>query len=279
MIEVGVVVLNYNNYGETIKCVNSILTQKQISVYVVVVDNGSQNQSYNELYHTFINIENVDVLRSLENLGYAQGNNIGIKHLREKGFEDIFVSNSDLFFKSEGILYDLVNNKEKGVGLVNPLIRNLNGTIDQRVSYKKRFLYLRMVKKYFEWLLEKEIALSGKSNDNSIETVKLIKGIQLDRYIVAGSGFLLTKDFFDIYNGLYPGTFLYYEEWATILLLSKACLKTQIVETDPIIHKGGASTPVDVKSRSQQRRKICKESWAAIFRLMVTPSWIAKRLY
>ena len=91
MIEVGVVVLNYNNYGETIKCVNSILTQKQISVHVVVVDNGSQNQSYNELYHTFINIENVDVLRSLENLGYAQGNNIGIKHLREKGFEDIFV--------------------------------------------------------------------------------------------------------------------------------------------------------------------------------------------
>lgn len=279
MISVGVVVLNYNNYEETIGCVNSLLTQKNVIMHIVIVDNGSQNQSYNELNESYKNSINVTVLQSTVNLGYAKGNNIGIKYLKKKGFENIFVSNSDLCFMSENVLYNLVNDKGTGVGLVNPIIKNPNGTVDQRVAYKKKFLHLRIIKKYFEWLLEKEIVLSKASIDNNIENVKLLLGIQLDRYIVAGSGFLLTKEFLDIYNGLYPGTFLYLEEWATILMLNKASLKTQIVKTDPIIHKGGASTPKEVKTNSPQRRRICKRSWLAIFRLMVLPSWIARRIY
>ena len=44
-IKMGVVVLNFNNFEDTVNCVNSVLNQKHISLGVVVVDNGSQNDS------------------------------------------------------------------------------------------------------------------------------------------------------------------------------------------------------------------------------------------
>ena len=45
MKKIGVVVLNYKNYEDTIACVNSILKQQLIGCEVVIVDNGSNNES------------------------------------------------------------------------------------------------------------------------------------------------------------------------------------------------------------------------------------------
>lgn len=268
--EIGIVVLNYKNFHETIECVKSILLQKDVVFNIVIVDNGSSNKSYDELFNQFKNNDKIYIIKSDINLGYAKGNNLGINYLRNKGIENIFIANSDLLFKSPYVLKQIIESYEPGIGLINPIICNPDGKIDQRVSYKKKFLYLRMLKKFLEWYFGKTISF-GKSNhnDSKVEYVKEITGTQSDRYIVAGSGFMLTGDFFAEYLGLYPGTFLYYEEWATIILLHKACLKTKVAETDPIIHKGGASTPQNVRMMTKERRKICFNSWKAIFLLAI----------
>ena len=48
--EIGIVVLNYKNFHETIECVKSILLQKDVFFNIVIVDNGSSNESYDELF-------------------------------------------------------------------------------------------------------------------------------------------------------------------------------------------------------------------------------------
>ena len=267
---VGIVVLNYKNFNETIECVNSLLLQREVLLTIVVVENGSENESYIELSKHFKNKYNVYIIKSDINLGYAKGNNLGIQFLRDKGLSNIFIANSDLLFKSPYVLKQIRDSYEPGIGLINPIICNQDGQIDQRVSYKVKFLYLRMLKKFVEWYLGKTISFNNnRSDDNGIEHVRSITGVQNDRYIVAGSGYMLTKDFFAKYPGLYPGTFLYLEEWATIILLHKAGLKTEVADTDPIIHKGGASTPEKIKTMTKDRRRICLDSWKAIFLLVI----------
>ena len=91
-------------------------------------------------------------------------------------------------------------------------------------------------------------------------------------------GYLLTEEFFSHYSGLYAETFLYFEEWATSILLHKAGLKTKIADCAPITHLGGASTPVDIRNETPRSRKIRNDSARKILKLMFLPRGCARKL-
>lgn len=56
---VGIVILNYNNYNDTINCINSIEKYNTASIKYIIVDNGSTNpNSVKELdYFCKINLQ------------------------------------------------------------------------------------------------------------------------------------------------------------------------------------------------------------------------------
>lgn len=279
MKKIGIVVLNYNNYEDTICCVDSILRQRLKEIEIVVVDNGSGNESVDVLTKKYESTTNVSIIFLGENCGYAKGNNIGISELRKRGHSFIFVANSDLVFNSVDTLNQIIDAYEPGVGLIDPIIKNLNGTIDQRVAYKKKYLYMRIIRKILYLFLNKQFPNRSTNKDGSKEKTKELVGLQKDRYVVSGSGFLLTPDFFNVYKGLFPRTFLYFEEWATILLLHKAGLFTKIATCDYITHKGAASTPNNIKILSDARRKINIDGAWKILGLIFTPAQIARIKY
>lgn len=277
MYDIGVVVLNYVNYAETIKCVQSLLNQKSVSCWTVIVENGSNNESAERLREAFAGRETVSVLDTGKNLGYAKGNNLGIQSLRDEGIQRIFVANSDLEFTDPNTLRQILDACEPGVGLITPVICNLDGSTAQRVVYKKKALYLRIGKHIFKRLLR----LNGSQKQrelSSIEEGKTLTGLQNDAYVVSGSGYLLTEEFFRYYSGLYSETFLYYEEWATSILLHKAGLKTKVAACAPITHLGGASTPEDIRNETPRSRKIRNDSARKILKLMFLPRGCARKL-
>ncbi|MGM9962575.1 MAG: glycosyltransferase [Holdemanella porci] len=258
-IKIGVVVLNFNNFEDTVNCVNSVLNQKHISLRVVVVDNGSQNDSFSVLCDKFSKIDNVTLIKNNENLGYARGNNVGIRKLRDQGYEYIFIANSDVVFTSSMILHDLACGDEDEVGILIPIIKNLDGSIEKRVAYKRKLFSLRMIR-YF---IRSQIDLIKKRNYSkqsisAIDSYRYFTGLQRNYYVVTGSGFLLTKRFLDTYGQLYPMTFLYGEEWATMIYLHKAQLCSKVIQTDVILHKGAASTP-----KSNNKKKIQYKAYSA----------------
>ena len=87
---VGIVVLNYNNYQDTIACIDSIMTvEKNINYQIFVVDNNSGNCSVSVISQRYGDC--VNLIISNRNLGYAGGNNLGIAAAVEAGMDYICI--------------------------------------------------------------------------------------------------------------------------------------------------------------------------------------------
>lgn len=267
MDKIGVVVLNYKNYKETIRCVDSLLLQEGIQKHIVIVENGSQNESLENINKKYFENSEIAVISSDKNVGFAKGMNIGIAYLRKRGYNFIFIANSDLVFTTPNILEQMLNyyhekSSSMNIGVVNPTMHNTDGSLSPRIQFKKNMLRLRMLKTYFPIIEKirkpikeaKSNANMGKNRiiDQGMDTYQNDKkyGLFSDMYVVVGSGYLLTEKFFESYSELFPDTFLYFEEYALMLYLQAAGLITIMAETDEIIHGHGKSTPSKVKSNS-----------------------------
>lgn len=263
----GVVVLNYMNYDYTIKCVESLINDNYKDVFIVVVDNGSKNNSLSILNSEFKDICNVKIISLNENLGYAKGNNEGIKILRKMGIDNIFVANSDLIFPNSPVMIQMMDRIESGDAVIVPTIKNPDGGLDQRVIYKKKLFVLRMLKELLKSIardLKGEFAAANRNYSYAeVQTHNYD-----DCYVVSGSGFMLTRHFFAHYKGLFSDTFLYGEECGTIMLLNKSKLHSRVVDTDVIMHIGGASTPDSVKKMTKARQQINLDSDIKLLKLL-----------
>lgn len=96
------VILNYLAYWETEKCVASILKKQMQVKHIVIVDNGSSNDSFQILSGKFIGNKEVTVLRTHRNYGFAKGNNIGIRYAKMVlKAEYVMLLNSDIVIMEE----------------------------------------------------------------------------------------------------------------------------------------------------------------------------------
>lgn len=111
-IDMGFVVLHYQAFDMTVECIKKIeRTFSKCEYFITVVDNKSPNGSGTMLESMFIDNEKVKVICSKENLGFAKGNNLGYKYLREN-FQCTFivVMNNDVLIEQENF-YDILNGK------------------------------------------------------------------------------------------------------------------------------------------------------------------------
>lgn len=90
---VFVVVLNYRNAGDTIRCLASLRRSRHRDLHPVIVDNGSPQPVIDRLRHAAGPA--LPVLATGSNLGYAGGNNIGIRFALERDAGFVWVLNPD----------------------------------------------------------------------------------------------------------------------------------------------------------------------------------------
>src|SRR3990172_1078129 len=89
------VVLNWRSPDETISCIKSLRAQKLghgATLDIIVVDNASADDSVDKLSR----IKSITFLRNTKNMGYAGGNNIGIKHALGQNPDYLWILNPDL---------------------------------------------------------------------------------------------------------------------------------------------------------------------------------------
>ncbi|PYI48980.1 MAG: hypothetical protein DMF10_02830 [Verrucomicrobia bacterium] len=89
---VHIVVLNWNGKPDTLECLTSLQSVSYPNRKIVVVDNGSTDGSEEAIKAAF---PDVTFIQTGENLGYAEGNNVGIHHAMECGADFVFVLNND----------------------------------------------------------------------------------------------------------------------------------------------------------------------------------------
>ena len=94
-----VIVLNYRNPDETIECVDSVLKSETTCflLSVLIVDNSEDSESCRRLQKHYPKLA---VIHNSENLGYAGGNNVGIRLALEQGADYVFVLNNDCVIES-----------------------------------------------------------------------------------------------------------------------------------------------------------------------------------
>jgi GT2 family glycosyltransferase len=116
---VSVITVNYNHNAITDALIDSIFQKNTYpDIEIIVVDNGSIE---NPVPAWIAKYPMVKFIRSESNLGFAGGNNIGIKE--SKG-DYLFLANNDTEF-TETLVEKLVNTLDRHpeVGIVSPKIR------------------------------------------------------------------------------------------------------------------------------------------------------------
>lgn len=89
---VAIIILNWNNWQDTIKCVTACQKLEWPKIRILLVDNHSTDQSLEILHHHFPDLEIIEIGI---NLGFAGGNNIGIQRALDLGADYIWLLNND----------------------------------------------------------------------------------------------------------------------------------------------------------------------------------------
>lgn len=89
---VYIVLLNWNGWRDTLECLSSLYAMEYTNWHAVVVDNGSSDDSVERIREAF---PQVVVVKTQDNLGFAAGNNVGIRLALSAGAEYVLVLNND----------------------------------------------------------------------------------------------------------------------------------------------------------------------------------------
>src|SRR3989344_7276867 len=97
MKKIYIVILNYNGYEDTLILLKSLpkLKADGYKLFTVIVDNGSTDQSVNQLSAVSSQLKLDKVIENKKNLGFAKGNDRGIKYGLDHGADYILLLNND----------------------------------------------------------------------------------------------------------------------------------------------------------------------------------------
>ena len=113
---ISIITINYNGFNDTCALIESIPFNENMEV--IVVDNASKQDEASIIQNKYPHIK---VIKSEYNLGFAGGNNLGIKEAKGKY---IFLVNNDTVFKEFNLkpLIDILESSPK-IGIICPKIR------------------------------------------------------------------------------------------------------------------------------------------------------------
>ena len=90
---VAIIVLNWNGKSLTLECLDSLQVLDYPSAEIMVVDNASTDGSVEAIRERYG--DNITVIANESNLGFSQGNNVGIERALRDGADFILLLNND----------------------------------------------------------------------------------------------------------------------------------------------------------------------------------------
>lgn len=260
----GLVTINYLNWEDTLELIDTIEKQTFQKYHLVIIDNNSKNDSVQKISNSIKNKNNISFICSDENLGFAKGNNLGISYLLNRDIKKIMLLNNDTLLKDHCYLEKINSIKYKeNVGAIGTKIIGSDG-LNQNPILKE--VNLKSFKKERK-MVGKELNLQ----DNSIlfflfrierfinRKLTLIKK-KPSSFFLHGAAILLTENYFNYFNGLFPKTFLYFEEDILALLFQKFNLEFLYDDSLEIFHKEDQSSNIAWSGDSKPKLEFLKNS-------------------
>jgi GT2 family glycosyltransferase len=222
--KVGIILLNYKGVKDTIECVKSLEKISYKNLHIIIVDNHSQDGSYEKLKNS-LDSKHI-IIEAKANGGFAKGNNIGIDYALKMGCDYILLLNNDTLVEKD-FLTELVNCYEvhKDAGIVGckilyeskrDLIWYAGGEINLKRFYG--FHYGEGQKDSGEFNREKEISFT------------------------TGCVMLIGRDVLEKVGKLPEEYFMYYEDVDYCLTVQEAEYKIYYCPSAVVYHKVSASS-------------------------------------
>lgn len=259
ILRICFVILHYLIAQETQNCIESLLELPlPADSKIVVVDNGSNNGSYEKLRETFLTNERVIFLHNDKNLGFAGGNNVGYEFAQNQLHADaIAILNNDLVIRQQDFLTILSADIKDGYDLIGPDVFNLKDKTHQSplrppTNYRKELIKFQLINLYYSLIrtqaadtfyqkvkeqVGKRLGLS-KKKPKRYSAPSRAENVQLHgACLIFANRFVQNEKYaFD------PRTFLYGEE----TLLFQYCMRKHYrILFDPnlcVLHNASAST-------------------------------------
>lgn len=239
MDKIGIIILNYNTWKESINCIESIFKYCSSNYKIYFVDNKSSIPMTKEFQNLMFQYnDRIKYIVAKNNSGYSAGNNIGLNEAMKDNCNYFFICNSDVLFVDNTIEKMIRFMKsDDTIGIVGPQIYDLDG----------KFMPFNMLCK---------LTAIGKIKNMMLKTpmrvflTKFRESFYLEEELtnckkvfgVSGCCFLVSKKCLEYLYPLDEQTFLYEEEYIIGTILEKSQFDIYIIPDTRVIHAHGAST-------------------------------------
>jgi GT2 family glycosyltransferase len=216
---VTVIILNWNGRDDTLACLTSLKSLEYPAFEVVVVDNGSKDDSVTAIRSTF---PKVTLIEAKTNLGFVGGNNLGLEYAQKMGAEYALLLNNDT---------------EVAPDFLQKLVEAVDGNPDVGVAGPMTFYYdtpnvIWSAGGEVDWQHGRTHMFGLGETDNG-----QYDGSARQVDFVTGCAFLIKMPVYIQAGGLDPRFFAYYEEVEWCVRIARAGYCTLFVPQAKVWHK------------------------------------------
>lgn len=232
MVNLSIIVLNYNTKELTLACIESLIDQykrelENDEIEVILVDNASKDNSVTSIKKKILGINNISIIENEENLGFAKGCNIGVK--KSKGKYILFL-NSDTQVLGRGFLkMTEFLDANSTIGILGGKL--LNPDSSPQPSAGKFYTLFNL----FLMLTGAEVFLGIRKSPRIISKVDW----------VSGGCMMIKKSLFEKLSGFDENFFMYIEDMEMCFRADKLGFKTYFYPDIKVVHKTLGSSSRD----------------------------------
>jgi len=223
--KVYVLILTWNRVHDVITCLSHLDDLDYPNYEVLVIDNGSSDGTVETIKEKF---EHIDILENGINLGYAGGNNAGLRHALEHGADYMFIVNSDTILPPD-IVREMVEVASSSQDIAAVGAKNLKMSDPSTIWAA----YLEMT---YDWTLVKVVG--NREQDGPEYTV-----VQ-DVDSVVGCGMLLSRRAIQDVGMIDEFLFGYHEDVDWCLRARRKGYRCVYAGTAYLLHRGSSSTDI-----------------------------------
>jgi len=222
---VYIVVLNWNGYEETAGCLSSLFKMDYPNYRIVVVDNGSMDDSLARLQ---IFADRITLLKSETNLGYTGGNNLGARHALANGAEYVWFLNNDTVIPSDGLTKLVACAMEGQIDLGSPVI-----------------YYADWPGRVWFCSYNFDLASCACRPTTDIETARAWQRDEPNRVALVGTALLIRRAVFQAIGMLDDRFFAYCEDIDYCIRSAEAGFRNAVVFNAAVYHKKAPDGPAN----------------------------------
>lgn len=221
--KVSIILLNWNGKEDTLECLESIRQIDYPNYEIILVDNGSTDGSVEFFRDKYPEIE---IIQNEENLGFAEGNNVGISNIIARGTDYILLQNNDTVVDPR-FLTELVQviESDNTIGVVGPTVYYYGSPNKIQSAGAKIW-----------WC----IGRSRHLRKNRFDKGDLGEIREVD--YIPGCSLLAKSELFSKVGYLNENYFAYWEESDWCIRVKKAGYNILYVPPAKVWHKGGSTS-------------------------------------